>query len=397
MERKNKFVISSWLIYIFLVLGMWLCVQPTLEPDFFFNFHSLENMVPLFIAMIFVILLYFFIERKRNKRKANFVLLVSLACFFIFFLVVILLIPESRELAGTRYIRGPSGYTEEIVSGTFIITVENRVYYILFTAVSLFTTYAILVLLPKGIYVKRIIYLLYFLMLTYTLICFIYSLVVEMDEYINFFLTFIDKAMNVHPVPDSFLGNRNFLGWVYFFTLAYTLVMHAYTKKWYYYLIGSIVFLISVPILSKTNILSSGILILSYLLYRFIVSVKKHPVRNIITFILTFGIVLWFTLSIVFSFTLPKENGYLTFFKKLALTAVGFDEDLMEPTFTNRTILWRIWFRLMNEGNYWLTGAGYGYFNLLYQNYATMCLGGNTGVYDMPHNGFMQILGEGGV
>lgn len=395
MERKNKFVIASWLIYLYAVLGLWFSVQAFLEPDFIFNFFKLEMVIPFFISALLIVILYFFIDRKRNKSRANLVLTISLICFFIFFTIVILYIPESRELEGIRFIRGPDGMSEESVSGTFYISVEEKIYFILFLAINLFMVYVALTILPKSIHFRKIIYLFYFLMLAYTASLFIYSLIVEMDAYANFFTTFLDKAMNVSPVPESYLGNRNFLGWVYFFTIAFSLVMHAFTKKWYHYLIGSIVFIASIPVLSKTNILSAGVLILGYLLYRYIVTVKEHKVRNTIAFLVVGGIAIWFFLSIILSFAIESDSQYLVFFKKLALTAIGFDEDLEVPTFTHRTYLWKIWAKLMNEGNYWFTGAGYGYFNILFRDYSAMCLGHEA--TDMPHNGFMQIIGEGGI
>ena len=395
MERKNKFVIAGWLIYLYSVLGLWFSVQAFLEPDFIFNFFKLEMLIPMFLSAVILVILYFFIDRKRNKGRANLVLTISLICFFIFFTIVILCIPESKELEGIRFIRGPDGMSEESISGTFYVSTTERVYFILFAAINLFMVYVALVILPKSIHFRKIIYIFYFLLLAYTTSLFIYSLITEMDAYINFFTTFFDKAMNVSPVPKSYLGNRNFLGWVYFFTIAFSLMMHAISKKWYHYLIGSVVFIASVPVLSKTNILSAGVLILGYLLYRYIVTLREHKIRNTITFLIVGGITTWFALSIILSFAIESESQYLVFFKKLALTAIGFDEELDVATFTHRTYLWKIWVKLMNEGNYWFTGAGYGYFNILFRDYSAMCLGHEA--TDMPHNGFMQIIGEGGI
>lgn len=202
----------------------------------------------------------------------------------------------------------------------------------------------------------------------------------EYESYIKFFTVNIQEYAYKYPVQ-SLLPNKNSYAVVLLSALVACLYLHQRKFRWYWLVAATFIYLNILFTVSKTTIAASTFLIIGYFIYRFILSIKKHPVRNSITlasFLLIIGGFVW-TLCY-----LDNKQGDI-FSSFISFMRIGADF----WTFSSRTILWDKVIQILNQTN-WLTGVGFHVFNVILDGFKS------TGT-SFSHNGALELLGNGGI
>lgn len=397
MVVRNKFLISGWLIYFFLIAGLYFSELIFLDDNNWFKFTSVEEIIPFFIGTILILVLYFIIDKKRNQERANFLFLAFLTFLFLIYVLVILFLPESRELKG--YIRSEEDdkIIMTAVTQVFNVTISDKIYYILLLGINLPLIYLYLVVFPKETKSFRVIDIFYILCSIFALVMIVFSLIKEWDKYVYFFAHFFVETFNIHYHITSFLVNKNNFGWFFYFMICFTILMHAKHGKWYYIAVNVIYFILVIISLSKLNFIVSVIAIYGYLTFHSVANMKEHSARSIVVLSIIYFIMIGYIVTTVIGVRMDNPDGYFKFIKDLYYSLSSFkDNAVVQYTFTGRTILWENFFDLMNniEGS-WIFGLGFGYFNTLFLEFTKMTL--PLGATNMPHNGYFQIIGEAGM
>ncbi len=385
----KRVLVTNWLIYILLLLFMYywenICMLDFSNPVRGF---TLSEVILFFLGIFIITFIYFYLEKKRNNLKINYFLLICCALVFIYAFVVIMCIPSQKTFYVTNKLDPTITYV-----GTLSTSTDQRIYYIFFAFISLLFTYLFVDVFPKKYHFPKILNIGFYIACVVTLICMIYSYVVEYNAYIGFIKNLFGYNVDYETTVHSWWNNRSNYSIFLLFMIFYALYVHHTNKKWWLYLIIAILFVNLIFTLSKTNIPLSAILILGYLIARFFLSYKDNKKRNLIALAIIGGIILICLVTfIALCFVGPLANKLQNAFSKLFISHDG----------VNNTLQTRFWIYehvidILNNSS-WVFGAGFGYFNSLlaeYNAYDYLSIGHNN--TNMPHNFFLQVLGEGGV
>lgn len=382
---SRRVLFSNWIIYILVLLIMhfWenVCIIDFTNPIKPFSFSELSL---LFLGIILITAIYFYIEKKRNGFKPNFVILSLCGLIFLYSLFVLLATPSVKEFDFYNQLNPNITY-----HGVFNVTLKNRIYYIFFAFSSMLVTYLSLDVFPRKIAFLKIFDIGFYIGLSLTLVCMIYSYIVEFDQYVTIIQNFNQGIIKeyIYSVK-SFWFNRSNYSMLLMFMIFYCLLLHySHQKWWWLYLIATFLFLNMLFTTSKTNIPLSLFLILAYLLARFFITFKKHKLRNIITLASVFStiIALSITFYLLYNYSPISDNLHESI---EGILKAG------ENTISSRKYIWKAAVDILNNSN-WLLGAGFGLFNDLLREY--LSLSNPNNVSNMPHNYFVQIVGEGGI
>ncbi len=385
----KRVLVTNWLIYILLSLFMYywenICMLDFSNPVRGF---TLGEVILFFLGIFIITFIYFYLEKKRNNLKINYFLLISCALIFIYAFVVIMCIPSQKTFYVTNKLDPTITYV-----GTLSTSTDQRIYYIFFAFISLLFTYLFVDVFPKKYHFPKILNIGFYIACVVTLICMIYSYITEYNAYIGFIKNLFGYNVNYETTVHSWWNNRSNYSIFLLFMIFYALYVHHTNKKWWLYLIVAVLFTNLIFTLSKTNIPLSAILILGYLIARFFLSYKDNKKRNLIALAIIGGIILICLVTFITLFFVgPLANKLQNAFSKLFISHDG----------VNNTLQTRFWIYghvidILNNSS-WVFGAGFGYFNALLAEYNAcdyLSVGHNN--TNMPHNFFLQVLGEGGV
>ncbi len=381
----RRILFTNWLIYIFLALIMYFWENVAIL-DFSNPFRpfTLSEIILFFLGLVLVTTIYLFIEKKRNHFKPNYVILFLCVGIFIYSLIVILVTPSVKTFDFADRFN-----PEIIYHGVFLVTAEKKTYYIFFAFLSLLVCYLTLDLFPKKIAFLKVFDIGFYLAATVTLVCMIFSYIVEWDQYVTIITNFNQGIIKeyIYSVK-SFFNNRSNYSMLLLFMIFYCLLVHySHQKWWWLYVIAAFIFVNLCFTTSKTNIPLGFFLIIGYLLARFIITFKGHKKRNIIaaSSITLFLIACVVTFVILYNCSPISENLHKSM-EELFKVSKG--------TVESRQFIWKACVDILNNSN-WLLGAGFGLFNDLLREY--MAFNNYDSPTNMPHNYFLQVLGEGGV
>lgn len=386
--KSRRLVLGSWAIYFILLFCFYFIEMIFMNKDMSVRFMDLTHLVPFFIGILLLATLFFYFEKKHNKENLNLPFIIILSSLFIMFAIVIFLFPEQKEFTVLEELGDyhPS-------SSTFIyeLSLNDKVYFILMAFISCLMSYIYIVLLPKKYYFTRIINPIYYTALVFMTVVMVYSYITEFNMYLEFPKNLFNLGVAGYPKPRSFFLNSNNLGFLYLAMICFTLLVHHQHPRWWYYMIAGILLANSLTVVSKTNFALSVFIFAAYFIGRFFATFKEQKKMNIIAGSIITSIFVALVISV--SVSSIFRNEYYLFFERIYLTTFKFDESHFS-TFTGRTYLWEMVIDILNQTS-WVVGAGHGVFNTLFLEYCSMYWGEHATT--MPHNGFMQLLGEGGI
>lgn len=147
-----------------------------------------------------------------------------------------------------------------------------------FFGLSLVCFYVFIVFLPQIIREESSLDIVFILIALAGLVAIFYSLITEHTLYLD--LVKNGKYLNAYSVPMSFCGNRNVYSFMIFLALLATAHLHSERPRWWCHIL-ILFFLANILLtLSKTTFLSAVIFMAGFYLYRYIVTLKKQPIRN---------------------------------------------------------------------------------------------------------------------
>ena len=347
-----------------------------------------------FVIMVSFWAIYLYMEIVVKKEKVNPVIIGCFAFFAILNVITIWVQPSLSVvdvIARMEYEVSPGNI---IAQGTRFTIVEqiSGVHKFVFSAevigIAMFL-YIGLFIFPKRIKNIRFIEYLGYLLFALIGVLFVYSLIVEHNQYIGVFkyLLGVDRSIPLSEMSvKSFILHKNAFGMVYMLGIIFTFINQAIkARKWYYPLTG-IFFVLMLFTQCKTGILLSALIILAWLVYRLVVTYKDNKKRNLITFIVLGSVIVLGGIFIGVPYltkgkVLGKVYALIT-----EITGSG-------KTVETRTFIWDNVYQLIGNGN-WVIGRGFGVINLLLMpmNIKTH----NDPVFP-THSSWLNMLSEGGI
>lgn len=342
-----------------------------------FRYFDLTESLVLFFILLAVGAWYFLYEYKARKLKLNFPLTCLLLGFFIAFAVITFMYPEN-----TTYTMMNFWDEEETILVN--IPMDYKVLFVLVDFMALLFIYIFLAVIPLKVHCTKQLNIVFYAFIIVALAAAIYSFVNEAELY----KTYFDHPESMSYSTSSFTNNPNNFAMILMFGVIATLFLHHTTHGFWWYLPAFFFYALILPTNCRTNLASTGLIIVGYLLIRLVLAYRKHPYLNSIalfSYLFIIGIV-------GVSYYFYKESDY-AFNVKIFGRIHFLLEYISNQDIHSRQVLWDKVIVLLNNTS-WIIGMGFGLFSGVYYQ----CINNNSALIgtDSPHNGYYQTLGCGG-
>lgn len=330
------------------------------------------------VAVIYLILLAGVILLGRGYFKHFYPLLMCLGAFFILDIVMTCLMKSPQDLT----VLGLHGeYWDVHFEISNVFRFESIVKFFAILSMG----YLAVVLLPQLIDVDSKLVLILYFVVALALVFTLYSLFSEFNSYVEFVKCFINRDQQgmFLASPKSLFPNKNNFALLLFIEIIACLLLHHYRRHWWFYLLIGVAFIITCFTICKSVIIFDVVLVLGYLIYRFIDTYKDHKKRNLITLSSCLGVVL-IALAIILIVPTFRDNLFELFF-----SIGGRTIELRKYNWSNAN-------QVLGVSGYF-TGRGYGVFDEFVKVYNYSDPGGGEGYTINSHNGYLELIGSGGV
>lgn len=262
----------SFVLIVFLLASLVLYG----EENLFMDFGSPDRLYPTaatlltLIAYLPLLLAIYVVGKKRfGIRTSWFWLIVS------FLFMVLSILP-------LWVVEGPLKDGQTV----FTLDLEGKIRY---TALSIYVgigLYFLFAYVPKMVKGTSFFHIVASLIILYSLIAIIYSLIAEFDSYASF-LQIGEKVI----IPHSFYLNRNAFGFTVFMGVASLMFLEAKRPKWWRWILALAMLVVEFFIMSKSSLLATGIVFVGCFFWNSFRSIKAHPFRSLAFFLLGLGII----------------------------------------------------------------------------------------------------------
>ena len=268
---------------------------------------------------------------------------------------------------------------------TYVLEDLDRVRYIISFGITCFYFYIFWAVAPKCLRNSNVIL---FVIVGLLLLCFaliIYSWIVEWNQYMRFFDSNIDVFYETNI--SSFSGNRNTFGAIVLFGIVSLGILQGRRHCWINYVLMALLALEEVFIFSKTCLVILAFYLPAFCLYRFITTVRFHPVRSCVCLAIFIHVCIAVAIAWIISVN-TMEN---SFFGKLGEMLMGtiFTEE--HGTIDARKNTWKFLVEQLNNPLRITFGLGANNMEWL------LGLCDSHGEFGYTHNGFILQLASGGV
>ena len=373
-----------------------------------------------FATLIAVSFWYFFTQYKSKAFKPHYPLIGLLTILGIISIVMIFIFPSRfvTDVPVYTYFNNEEGLRITVfdyykTDCLIVVGIEQRIFYVLLTITALYAFYLTLWVLPRKIRYLRQLNVIMYILIAFAIVAIIFSYATEFNKYVSFFeiLKSGDAPMTFEMI-ESFVSNRNSFGVVLMFASFSCLYLHHLNNRWWFLPMAFVFNLQILLIGSKTNMLICSLVFLVYFIAWLVFRFKKHLLSSLIiigsiTLVLgTLGI-----LTLVHHF----NNGFMDefFISGEKLFRYYVIRAFSGSSYTGRNANYDKVVILLNSGNYWALGMGYGLFNYLFNGMENVSAVDNlfywdkdiiTKLYseqiiasDSPHSSFYQLIGTGGI
>ncbi len=374
MKLRKSFPILNIFILLFTVLiGIYV-----LSNNLFNGQNGYSHIEFILVSVLYLLFggLYLFLDRDNIKH--NYIVIASLGLIFILDMIMSIIMKSPQDMM----VLGLHG---EYWMCHFEIDSFYRFQSIFRFFVILSNTYFVIYLFPQKLNNKGKLLTMFYIVTFVCTILILYSFIFEFNHYIDFFkFAFKGDPQGMFlSSPKSVFPNKNSFAFILFLNIVSLLLINHYTRrKWVYIFVAVSYFLILLTI-CKSIIILSFVLIFLYVIYRLVVTFKENKNRNI-TLISIIGGSILLIMICLFAIT-PLRNWIYS-----NLINVG------DRTIEVREYIWSN-ARIILNGSGWFTGKGYGTFNALISVYNHSDPGGGEGFTTNAHNGYLEMLGEGGI
>ena len=355
-------------------------------------FFDTRMIISCFAITVICWAIYFVLE-VRNGRIKNHLFTWVFVVYAILSIVTVLIQPtvatflvEAKSVGPTTWKHFPDVQVGDIVNVTTTLSPTHRLFFTCASFVIVAAFYFVLVVLPQRIEKMDFLVVLAVIVVVFMFLMTCYSFITEAHKYGPFVKALIQgdkEKMNELPMT-SFVVSSVPYGACMMLAFVFSLLAHTIHKKWYWY-IPVVYFLINMMFsYCRTSIAISAALLLLYLTYRLILTIKKHKVRNIVFLSVLYTVVLAFIgLNLASYFT---KGAFAPIFNKH-----------IEAFFDQTTIKTRtyVWGNIRNElkGGWLVIGRGFGTHNFML--YPMNLVNGDD--VCPSHSTYYAILGAGGI
>jgi hypothetical protein len=370
-------------LFVFLTLIAYLAVTAFLEEEIaFFDpiYTSLMNDWEYFLTLACSLLLGVFmvyLSIKLFKVKPNYVFI---------FIGIFLLVIDAVAIFSF-----PSGHfiSPNDSSIVYTLTTMERIRHFASWFASLLAIYILLVITPKITIGSKAWDIVFFGLIAFSLVAIVHSYITEYDLYQKILDPSIGFQNSYAPI--SFTNNRNTFGFVLLLGIMSCAYLHSVRHWWWTFFISLFLFANEFFIMSKTVIICSILFYFLYLLWLYVSTLKKHPVRNNITLISS--IVLFLSIALCSN---AEINPFFASINKF-IGRVYFEmNDVGHATFGARIEIWKTIYGFMTSNGNTILWFGVGDHNLE-QLLNVVIAEGHPGPLFYAHSAFFDIFGRLGI
>jgi hypothetical protein len=371
-HHKIAFLFSSVLIALFFTATAFFE-----EGIAFFDpiYTSQMTNVEFFLSFAIVLILalsLIFVAFRYYRFKPNRIFLA----FVVFaFLVDIL---ATASFAETTVI------SESVV---YVLTPMMRFRYVLSFGAACLAIYILLDICPKIVRSKSSWNIYFYGVVVVALIAVIWSYIVEKDIYANLLNPAIPPSL--WPAPQSFTNNRNTYATILMLGIAASSYLQCRNHRWWNIVIALFFYLNEFFVMSKTALLISTVVILAFLAWRYIITLKAHPVKN--------NCLLALFASVVGIIIMLKTTGWILYFPSLSKLSDEIEINLATASFDSldgRLSIWTVILaNLLKNPLAFIVGTGQGNFTW----YLGALIHDQSYVQGYAHSGFFDVLGSSGI
>jgi hypothetical protein len=370
-------------LFVFLTLIAYLAVTAFLEEEIaFFDpiYTSLMNDWEYFLTLACSLLLGVFmiyLSIKLFKVKPNYVFI---------FIAIFLLVIDAVAIFSF-----PSGHfvSPNDSSIVYTLTTIERIRHFTSWFASLLAIYILLVITPKITIGSKAWDIVFFGLIVFSLVAIVHSYITEHDLYQKILDPSIGFQNSYAPI--SFANNRNTFGFVLLLGIMSCAYLHSVRHWWWTFFISLFLFANEFFIMSKTVIICSILFYFLYLLWLYVSTLKKHPVRNNIILILS--IVLFLSIALCSN---AEINPFFASINKF-IGRVYFEmTDVGHATFGARIEIWKTIYGFMTSSGNTILWFGAGDHNLE-QLLNVVIVEGHSGPLFYAHSAFMDVFGRLGI
>ena len=349
-------------------------------------------MIICFIVTAVCWVSYFVIEAKKGNLKNN-----AFLWIFVFLtilgLVGVLVQPTTvSNLIECKHVNSHSidmygdVHVGDMVTVSYTISPTHRLFFAFATLIIPTIYFIILTMLPKRMKDFNFFIFSGICVFTFVLVITGYSYIAEAHKYPVIFNDLITG--NFNAISDdgviSLLTHRVPYGVCLFLGFLYAFLLHAITKKWYWFIPAAYCYINMFFTWTKTAIVLGALFVAVYVVLMLIETFKDHKKRNTIISVVLGSIVGLVVIAAVVS--IITQGKVLPIFFKV------FDSLLSKRTITSRTYIWGNINTLLSNG-WWLIGRGFGTYNSML--FPMNILNGD--VVCPSHSSYYAVLGQGGI
>jgi len=376
--------------HIYVLMGIAIAFMFTIGAFFeegvaFFDpiYTTIMSELEYYLSLIAVLLsvgIFLFLVHRYYTIKINWIFLSIAMMLVICNAIAVLAFPSIYETVGM------DAKTGDTFPAVYFVTNSERLRFIITFAVTCLYLYLIFAVVPKVLRNSKQLTIYFYGGVVVVFVSIIWSFIFENSIYRAYF----DPSMTptLSTVVESFYNNRNSFGTMIVIGICACGYLQCQSHHWWNYLIMAFFSLELFFVLSKTSMLLVSIFWVAFLIYRYVLTIKAHPIRNNIIL----GIVLaiagfwtWFVASSNIQ-QAPTLNKIFTNF-------VDAITDTSEDTMSSRANIWKLCIQELNNPFRVIFGMGDGNFMWLLSPLM------NDGIVGLgyTHNGILAMLDYGGI
>ena len=379
MKKKCWTIINYVLIAVSAAIGFYVS-----NGAFAFGGNNRLLTIPETIIANSLLLLSFgaliIINIIRNKYRPNWVLIGTLSFLFVMNTVNILCFKSGTTFTFT-------GVDNEVHSFAFELSGAEKFTTIMAFLATMGCALLVLDICYQVVDFKQFVKIVCFGAIAVCVVLIIISYFMQGYKYIVFYKHIFDEEL-YHCSIQSIFATKNSYAAVLMIGLIASIILHSQYRKWYYLAIGGYMFVNIIHTISKAIIIMGLFMILTYLIFIFIITFKEHKKMNLIALAAIGGTIIAAVLGLFIFLAVTKHlNGFFRtiFFSK------GVD------TFQTRIYIWQKSIDIISKFN-WITGCGHILFANILHQYNVLDTGtGEVVARYSAHSGYLQYIGEGGI
>ena len=353
----------------------------------FFNEPNHLSMDPVeyglcYAASVVSVALFCLAAYKYARPKVNWPVLLAVSLLFLGNLVALLAFPS--EVSGfTVHLDGTA------TQYSYALSLSDRVRYILSYLLGCAYFYLLFAVLPSCLKGGYSLNFLFFGVVFVAFFACLYSFFKEPEAYAQYFQS--EQALDSDLVPESFFYNRNTFGTCLVFGCLALCYLHSKRPFFLSYVLLCFFLVELFFVVSKTSILIAIAVIAAFGVYRFVLTLKRHPLRDCLA--LSLSVMLPVTLFLLGYFEVFGGEDVLSRFARNFLDSLEFSSG---PTLlSRRDIYFGAVNMLKDDPIRFLFGVGeYNLGRLLSAMFDTSATSLNNMFF--VHNGPIHLLCSGG-